>query len=69
MKVLRAETIHFKRAKASPMETGILINEGAGPIIDMDGKVVPFDAGIWNWWPLSEGLMTVKELEPPGEKR
>jgi hypothetical protein len=48
-RMLRVESIIFKRSQKSPEEAGLLINEGEGPIIDMLGKVVP--APIWSWNP------------------
>lgn len=71
VKILRVETCRFKRTKDTPWEYGVVVNEGAGPIIDMDGKVVPSEPVIWNWTPVSDSLLTVKFGEPPekGRKR
>lgn len=67
MRTMRLETIEFKRGEKAPWETGVLVNEGMGPIIDMNGIVVP--APLWNWRPISEQVMTVLERPAGSEFR
>lgn len=58
MKVLRLETVEIKRTKSSDWETMINVNEGAGPLIDMDGKVV---AGpVWSGRDTHDQVMIVR---------
>lgn len=45
MKFLRICSTVFQREKDGPEETGISINEGDGPLIDLDGNIVPVP--IW----------------------
>lgn len=56
---LRIETIVFQRKSGADWEDGIIVNEGTGPIIDMDGQVVP--APVMDWKPRPIQLMTVNE--------
>jgi hypothetical protein len=58
---MRIETCQFKRKENSEWEDGVIVNEGDGPIIDMDGKVVPHDPQIWDWRPISTQVMTIGE--------
>lgn len=60
-KVLRLETVRIKRTKNSNWETMININEGTGPLIDMDGKIVK--GPIWKGIDLNEQVMTITENE------
>jgi hypothetical protein len=59
MKSIRIESITFQRNEHGPFETGLLINEGDGPIIDMDGKVV--EAPIWQWRPNNRLVMELED--------
>lgn len=59
MKILRLETCQIKRKKDSPWETMVNVNEGSGPLIDMNGKVVK--GPIYSVRELHEQVMTVKE--------
>lgn len=47
MDTLSAMVCRFRRNETSPIETGLLINEGQ-LIIDMSG--MPVEAPIWNFW-------------------
>jgi len=42
-------------------EPGILINEGNGPIIDMEGKIVPVP--VWDWRPIMSELSVIYKVE------
>lgn len=47
-RVLTIMAVTFKRTEGQTTgESGILINEGSGPIIDMDGKVV--ESPVWDY--------------------
>lgn len=59
-KTMRIETVEFQREQDSPIELGVMINEGDGPIIDMDGKMVP-EGGLWHYHLRSIHVMTVTE--------
>lgn len=61
MKVLRLETVRIKRRKDSAWETMVNVNEGMGPLIDMDGKVVK--GPIYSGQDLHDQVMTVKADE------
>lgn len=61
MKTLRLEMVLIQRTKDAIWETMISINEGDGPLIDMDGKVV--EGPIWSGRPLSDTILTVKADE------
>lgn len=63
MKMLTVETVRFKRTERSPWERGLIINYGDGPIIDMHGKVVPDEDGVWDWKELSETKITVVDVD------
>ena len=54
---MRLETVDFKRTKLSPRERGVMVNEGDGPLIDMDGNIVK--APVYNWWARNESVMFV----------
>lgn len=54
---LRVESCYFQRKRDAPWEYGIIVNNGDGPIIDMDGKVVP--APIENYRTSHDQVMTV----------
>ena len=56
---LRIETCEFKRVGSANWEQGVIVNEGNGPIIDLDGKVV--QGAIYNWRERSAHVMTVIE--------
>lgn len=58
MKTLRLETVLIKREKDSAWETMISVNEGDGPLIDMDGRIVP--GPIWSGRNEGDQVMTVK---------
>lgn len=57
MKTLHVQTVWFTRSKTSTPEWGVIVNEGSGPIIDMDGKVV--DAPVWDYRTHPQQVMTV----------
>jgi hypothetical protein len=57
MNSLRVETCEFQRALGQGWERGVIVNEGVGPIIDMQGQIVK--APIGNWRVVSENVMTV----------
>ena len=44
-----------------PWEPGIVINEGDGPIIDMEGKIVPVP--VWDWRPIMSELSVIYKVE------
>lgn len=46
---MRIASVKFKRTKDSPWEEGVVVNDGSGPIIDLDGKVIPDDPQIWDY--------------------
>ncbi len=48
-RVLRITSCIFQRSEHSPLERGIMLNEGKGALIDMMGKPVPPQGGLW-WW-------------------
>lgn len=54
---MRLEVVSFQRDKSSEIERGVMVDEGNGPLIDMNGHIVP--APIWNWVSLNEAVMTV----------
>lgn len=59
-RTLKVETVYFRRREATDsVETGLLVNEGDGPLIDMDGKVVP--PPVYDWLKTHEQIMTVTE--------
>lgn len=58
MKQLRLETVFIKRTETSEWETVINVNEGTGPLIDMDGKIV--DVPIWSGRDLNDTVVTIK---------
>lgn len=58
MKTLRLETVEIKRTRTSEWETMINVNEGAGPLIDMDGKVVV--GPVWSWRDTHDQVMVVR---------
>ena len=58
---MRIETCRFRRIKDGEWEYGIIIDEGNGPLIDADGKVVPSDPQIWDWRRDNQNIMTVFE--------
>jgi len=39
-RVLRIERVIYWETANGPRKVGVLINEGIGPLLDMDGKVV-----------------------------
>lgn len=58
MKQLRIETVKIKREEHSDWEVMISINEGSGPLIDLDGKIV--EAPIFAGRDLNEQVMAVR---------
>jgi hypothetical protein len=54
---IRVESCQFRRKKNSKWETGVTVNEGHGPIIDVAGKVVK--SPVWDWRTTPEHVMTV----------
>jgi len=58
MKQVRLETCEIKRTKDSEWETMINVNEGSGPLIDMDGKVVK--GPVWSGRDTHDQVMIVK---------
>lgn len=59
---LRVESVQFKRLKRSKWETGILVNEGCGVMVDADGKVVK--SPLWDWRHTGEYVMTIPVEKP-----
>lgn len=60
-KSLRLETCLFKRKEDDPLwETGVLVAEGDGGILDLEGKIVP---EVWDHHRTSQQVMTVFEEE------
>lgn len=54
---------HFKRTQTSAPEIGILVNDGSGPILDMNGQVVE---EIWNYTQHPyEGAILLTQGEKP----
>lgn len=52
--------VTFKRTETAPQETGVIINEGSGPIIDMEGNVVK--TTVYNYWTSpTEGSMIIQK--------
>lgn len=58
-KVLRIETCEIQRIENGPWEKALNVNDGMGPLIDMDGHLIPIP--VWNGHPLVEQMMTVRE--------
>lgn len=63
---LRITEIWFKRSENAEWELGVDIAEGTGPLIDMNGKIVP--APIWNTREAYGNVMVVQERPKPHEK-
>ena len=61
------ESIEFNRSKGAPLELGVLVNGGDGPIIDMAGKVV---GECWDYRRTGEHAMTIylREITQPAGK-
>lgn len=55
---MRIESVKFIRSKGGPEETGILVAEGDGPLIDLKGKIV---GEIWNYRVDHRHVITVEE--------
>lgn len=63
MNSLRIEKVAFERISADGVRTnvteyGIIINEGNGPIIDMNGLVVK---NVWTWSKTYDLVVTVTD--------
>jgi hypothetical protein len=59
MRRVIVETIRFRRTITAKPEMGIIINYGDGPIIDMNGEVVP--PPVYHWQPIAQHRITVTE--------
>jgi hypothetical protein len=49
----------FVRIEGGHREDGVIINEGSGPIIDMDGEVVPYPVQQYWLYP-SNGTLVLR---------
>jgi hypothetical protein len=62
---MHIQTIEFRREYYSEYERGILINEGHGPIIDKNGKVV---TSVWDYRKTLTLVVDLTWVEESSEK-
>lgn len=63
---MRLAEIWFKRTEQSEWELGVDVNEGSGPLIDRNGKVV--EGPIWNTRDAYGTIMVVQDRPLPHDK-
>lgn len=59
---IRVDHCEFLRESSSDWEDGIIVNEGMGPIVDVNGEIVK---DVWNYRVTHRHVMTVPVRKMP----
>lgn len=63
---MRIETVEYRLTEKGPWEPGILIDEGNGPLLTLEGKIIK--EPIWDWTPIHIALLTIQNWLPVKRK-
>ena len=55
---MRLETVRYQLEKGGPVYRGILVNEGAGPLLDLQGKAVE---DVWDYTKENRWVLDIPE--------